>query len=97
MMHETTFSFSDGGRPDKSGLLNGRAVFTGANPVGDGKLPTTVFVDPDNLEHDMHVNIVMPEAGAVKSFEEIHIVEDGMNVLEGKATLLRGKDRWSTI
>jgi (S)-ureidoglycine aminohydrolase len=46
---------------------------------------TTRFVDPADLSHDMHVNIVTLEPGAVIPFEETHVMEHGLYVLEGKA------------
>ena len=46
---------------------------------------TTRFVDPDDLRHDMHVNIVTFHPGGVIPFEETHVMEHGLYVLEGKA------------
>lgn len=46
---------------------------------------TTRFVAPTDMRHDMHVNIVTLEPGAVIPFEETHVMEHGLYVLEGKA------------
>jgi (S)-ureidoglycine aminohydrolase len=54
-------------------------------PDTDGAWATTRFVDPDDLAHDMHVNIVTFEPGAVIPFAETHVMEHGLYVLEGKA------------
>ena len=53
---------------------------------------TTRFVDPADLRHDMHVNIVTLEAGAVIPFEETHVMEHGLYVLEGKAVYRLNRD-----
>lgn len=54
-------------------------------PDTRGAWATTRFVDPDDLTHDMHVNIVTFEPGAVIPFAETHVMEHGIYVLEGKA------------
>ena len=54
-------------------------------PGTEGKWATTRFVDPSDLRHDMHVNIVTFEPGAVIPFLETHVMEHGLYVLEGKA------------
>ncbi|SFT41212.1 bifunctional allantoicase/(S)-ureidoglycine aminohydrolase [Halomonas saccharevitans] len=46
---------------------------------------TTRFVDPDDLRHDMHVTIVTFQPGGVIPFDETHVMEHGLYVLEGKA------------
>jgi (S)-ureidoglycine aminohydrolase len=54
-------------------------------PDTDNRWVTTRFVDPADLRHDMHVNIVTFEPGAVIPFAETHVMEHGLYVLEGKA------------
>ncbi len=54
-------------------------------PDTQGRWATSRFMDPDDLAHDMHVNIVTFEPGAVIPFEETHVMEHGLYVLEGKA------------
>jgi (S)-ureidoglycine aminohydrolase len=53
---------------------------------------TTRFVDAADLCHDMHVNIVTLERGAVIPFEETHVMEHGLYVLEGKAVYRLNRD-----
>ena len=57
---------------------------------------TTRFVDPVDLRHDMHVNIVTLEPGAVIPFEETHVMEHGLYVLEGKA-VYRLNQNWHEV
>lgn len=54
-------------------------------PGTDGAWSTTRFVDPGDLRHDMHVNIVNFEPGGTIPFAETHVMEHGLYVLEGKA------------
>jgi (S)-ureidoglycine aminohydrolase len=54
-------------------------------PDPDGAWVTTRFVDPTDLRHDMHVNIVTFHPGGVIPFAETHVMEHGLYVLEGKA------------
>lgn len=61
-------------------------------PDTDGRWSTTRFVDPADLRHDMHVNIVNLEPGAVIPFEETHVMEHGLYVLEGKAVYRLNRD-----
>jgi (S)-ureidoglycine aminohydrolase len=53
---------------------------------------TTRFVDPDDLRHDMHVNIVNFLPGGVIPFMETHVMEHGLYVLEGKAVYRLNSD-----
>jgi (S)-ureidoglycine aminohydrolase len=61
-------------------------------PGTDGKWATTRFVDPADLRHDMHVNIVTFEPGASIPFAETHVMEHGLYVLEGKAVYRLNQD-----
>ena len=54
-------------------------------PGTNGAWSTARFVHPENLAHDMHVNIVNFEPGGVIPFAETHVMEHGLYVLEGKA------------
>lgn len=58
----------------------------------EGKWATTRFVEPDDIRHDMHVNIVTLEPGAVIPFAETHVMEHGLYVLEGKAVYRLNQD-----
>lgn len=46
---------------------------------------TTRFVDHTDMRHDMHVNVVTFQPGGVIPFDETHVMEHGLYVLEGKA------------
>jgi (S)-ureidoglycine aminohydrolase len=61
-------------------------------PGTDGRWATTRFVDPADVRHDMHVNIVTFEPGAVIPFAETHVMEHGLYVLEGKAVYRLNQD-----
>lgn len=63
-----------------------------AMPDTEGRWATTRFVDPDDMRHDMHVNIVTFEPGGVIPFPETHVMEHGLYVLEGKAVYLLNQD-----
>ena len=64
----------------------------GAMPGTEGKWATTRFVAPDDLRHDMQVNVVTFQPGAVIPFEETHVMEHGLYVLEGKAVYKLNSD-----
>ena len=57
-----------------------------------GRWSTTRFVDPGDIRHDMHLNIVTLEPGAVIPFLETHVMEHGLYVLEGKAVYRLNRD-----
>lgn len=61
-------------------------------PDTDGAWVTQRFVDPTDVRHDMHVNIVTFEPGGAIPFPETHVMEHGLYVLEGKAVYLLNKD-----
>lgn len=68
------------------------AFITNENDVAPISMPdtndtwaTTRFVDPDDLRHDCHVNIVTFQPGGIIPFAETHVMEHGLYVLEGKA------------
>ncbi|WP_179378686.1 bifunctional allantoicase/(S)-ureidoglycine aminohydrolase [Jannaschia marina] len=61
-------------------------------PDTGGRWATTRFVDPADLRHDFHVNIVTFEPGGLIPFEETHVMEHGLFVLEGKAVYRLNRD-----
>ncbi|MDX8354110.1 bifunctional allantoicase/(S)-ureidoglycine aminohydrolase [Cognatiyoonia sp. IB215182] len=65
---------------------------TTAMPDTNGSWKTTRFVDPADMRHDMHVNIVTFQPGAVIPFAETHVMEHGLYVLEGKAVYRLNQD-----
>lgn len=54
-------------------------------PDTDGVWSTTRFMDPTDMRFDMHVNVVTFQPGGVIPFDETHVMEHGLYVLEGKA------------
>ena len=85
-----TFPGADGAN---SGLTsNGLVVPLAPMPDTQGRWATTRFVEPTDLRHDMHVNIVTLEPGAVIPFTETHVMEHGLYVLEGKAVYRLNRD-----
>ena len=61
-------------------------------PDTGGAWATTRFLDPADLRHDMHVNVVTFEPGACIPFCETHVMEHGLYVLEGKAVYRLNRD-----
>ena len=73
-------------------VTNKAQVAPSVMPGTDGRWATTRFVDPADMRHDMHVNIVTFEPGACIPFAETHVMEHGLYVLEGKAVYRLNKD-----
>jgi (S)-ureidoglycine aminohydrolase len=63
-----------------------------AMPDTNGAWATTRFVDPADMRHDMHVNIVTLQPGGVIPFAETHVMEHGLYVLQGKAVYRLNQD-----
>lgn len=61
-------------------------------PDTDGRWTATVFIDGSDMRHDMQVNIVSFQPGAVIPFAETHVMEHGLYVLEGKAVYRLNQD-----
>ncbi len=68
------------------------AVAPSPMPDTEGRWATTRFVDPNDVRHDMHVTIVTFEPGGLIPFEETHVMEHGLYVLEGKAVYKLNSD-----
>ncbi|WP_299891030.1 bifunctional allantoicase/(S)-ureidoglycine aminohydrolase [uncultured Ruegeria sp.] len=73
-------------------ITNERDVAPIPMPGTEGRWSTTRFADPQDLRHDMHVNIVTFEPGGVIPFAETHVMEHGLYVLEGKAVYRLNQD-----
>jgi len=73
-------------------VTNESDVEGGEMPDTDGVWTTQRFVDPTDVRHDMHVNIVNFEPGGAIPFPETHVMEHGLYVLEGKAVYLLNND-----
>ncbi len=63
-----------------------------AMPDTAGVWATTRFIDPDDLRYDMHLNIVTFQPGGVIPFEETHVMEHGIFVLQGKGVYKLNRD-----
>ncbi|MFA9231005.1 MAG: bifunctional allantoicase/(S)-ureidoglycine aminohydrolase [Microgenomates group bacterium] len=61
-------------------------------PDTNGVWGTTRFVDPADIRYDAHVNIVTFQPGGVIPFEETHVMEHGLYVLQGKAVYKLNQD-----
>ncbi|MBI1622492.1 bifunctional allantoicase/(S)-ureidoglycine aminohydrolase [Aquamicrobium zhengzhouense] len=73
-------------------FLNEKDIAPSVMPDTNGAWATTRFVDPEDLRHDMHVTVVTFEPGGVIPFEETHVMEHGLYVLEGKAVYKLNRD-----
>ncbi len=80
-----TYEKVDGIEAPEPFVTNERDTMRYAMAGTEGRWSTTRFVDPTDMRHDMHVNIVNFEPGAVIPFAETHVMEHGLYVLEGKA------------
>jgi len=78
--------------PPEAFVTNEQHLSPAAMPGTKGDWATTRFVDPHDLRHDMHVNLVTFQPGGVIPFEETHVMEHGIYVLEGKAVYKLNRD-----
>ncbi len=83
---------ADSARPPPALITHERDVSAVAMPDTNGVWATQRFVDPLDLRHDMHVNIVTFQPGGRIPFAETHVMEHGLYVLEGTARYLLNKD-----
>lgn len=65
-------------------------------PKTNGVWSTQRFVDPLDLHHDMHLNLVNFMPGGRIPFAETHVMEHGIYVLQGTAEYLLNKD-WVSV
>ena len=82
----------DGIAAPKAFVTHERDARVIAMPDTDGGWCTTRFVEPEDMSHDMHVNIVTLKPGAVIPFMETHVMEHGLYVLQGKAVYRLNRD-----
>lgn len=82
----------DGVEMPEAFVVNEEDVVPVEMPGTDGAWSTTRFVDPLDLRHDMHVNIVNFLPGGAIPFPETHVMEHGIYILEGKAVYLLNQD-----
>lgn len=82
----------DGITPPKAFVTNDANVKPVAMPDTEERWATSRFVDPADLSHDMHVNIVTFQRGCTIPFAETHVMEHGLFVLNGKAVYHLNQD-----
>ena len=73
-------------------VTNEKQIPLSTMPDTNGVWGTTRFVDPTDTRYDAHVNIVTFQPGGVIPFEETHVMEHGLYVLEGKAVYKLNQD-----
>ena len=73
-------------------VTNEKTIAPIAMPDTGGAWATTRFVDPSDLRYDAHLNIVTFQPGGVIPFEETHVMEHGIYVLQGKAVYKLNSD-----
>jgi (S)-ureidoglycine aminohydrolase len=86
------FEAVDGLDAPEAFVTHERDVVAREMPGTEGRWVTSRFADPEDLRHDMHVNIVTFLPGAVIPFAETHVMEHGLYVLEGKAVYRLNQD-----
>tara|TARA_B110000977_G_C11037545_1_gene477683 strand:- start:470 stop:1288 length:819 start_codon:yes stop_codon:yes gene_type:complete len=82
----------DGIAPPETFVTSDAAIAPIAMPDTDERWATTRFVDPTDIRHDMHVNIVTFLPGGTIPFAETHVMEHGLFVLSGKAVYHLNQD-----
>jgi (S)-ureidoglycine aminohydrolase len=82
----------DGIDKPKAFVTSDSAITPTAMPGTNGTWATSRFADPNDVRHDMHVNIVTFQPGGTIPFAETHIMEHGLYVLEGKAVYRLNND-----
>ncbi|MGY6534033.1 MAG: bifunctional allantoicase/(S)-ureidoglycine aminohydrolase [Pararhodobacter sp.] len=78
--------------PPPAFSLNEADIAPSAMPDTQGKWATTRLIDPEDLRHDMHVNIVTFQPGGTIPFEETHVMEHGLAILQGKGAYRLNRD-----
>ncbi|TAN11340.1 MAG: (S)-ureidoglycine aminohydrolase [Burkholderiaceae bacterium] len=86
------YSYVDGIEPPKSFVTHDDEHDVQLMPDCNGVWGTTRFIDTNDVAHDMHVTIVTLQPGGVIPFQETHVMEHGLYVLEGKAVYNLNED-----
>ncbi len=86
------YEAAPGTEAPKAFVTNERTIAPIPMPDTQGRWATTRFVDPADVRHDAHVNIVTFQPGGLIPFEETHVMEHGLYVLEGKAVYKLNSD-----
>ena len=86
----------DGIERPKPFFTSDDAVKPVSMPDTNGVWQTSCFVDPLDIRHDMHVNIVTFQPGGLIPFAETHVMEHGLYVLQGKGAYYLNGD-WREV
>ncbi len=86
------YNFVKGIDPPEPFVTNEQDLEPFSMPDTDGVWSTTRFVDPSDIRHDMHVNIVSIKPGGVIPFLETHVMEHGIYILQGKGVYRLNED-----
>ena len=86
----------DGIERPKPFITTDEAVKPVSMPDTNGVWQTSRFVDPLDIRHDMHVNIVTFQPGGLIPFAETHVMEHGLYVLQGKGAYYLNGD-WREV
>ena len=86
------YEYAHGLAAPKAFVTSDRDITPIPMPDTGGRWATTRFVEPDDLAHDMNVNIVTFQPGGLIPFEETHVMEHGLYVLEGRAVYKLNRD-----
>ena len=79
------YQYVEGIEVPEAFVTNDNEVEAIAMPNTNDVWKTTRFTEQSDMRHDMHVNIVTFQPGGVIPFDETHVMEHGLYVLEGKA------------
>lgn len=86
----------DGLKPPDMLVTHETVVPAVSMPGTNGVWATQRFMDPLDLRHDCHVNIVTFQPGGRIPFAETHVMEHGLYVLQGTAEYLLNTD-WVSV
>ncbi len=86
------YQFVDGLEVPEAFVTNENDLDPISMPDTNDGWATTRFVDSSDMRHDMHVNIVTFQPGTVIPFDETHVMEHGLYVLQGKAVYHLNQD-----
>lgn len=79
------YQYVDGLEAPDAFVTNDSEVEPKVMPDTNEVWKATLFTDQTDMRHDMNVNIVTFQPGGVIPFDETHVMEHGIYVLEGKA------------
>ena len=78
--------------PPPAFTINEQDITPTPMPDTQGRWATTSLIDPTDPRHDMHVTIVTFQPGGTIPFEETHVMEHGIAILQGKGAYRLNRD-----